>query len=254
MVLAVMIAIMAVGCGASKDEVSTIQQESAAETDSEKEDVRIESINDINIEETQTVTETETLTETDTGQNPTPETHLQTESQEETESQKTGDGSEIEESEIQSVTSDPQTEIKSNTETQQPATEGSVDYMVSVRGTAVVLQEDMRDFVSALGEPDGYSAAKSCVEAGEDKIYVYGGITIYTYVTDGADRITLIEITGSESLPSGIHIGSTKADVIAAYGSDYTEEGTELLYETDGKTLGLQMEGDTVSFMELFGR
>ena len=112
----------------------------------------------------------------------------------------------------------------------------------------------MRDFVSALGEPDGYSAAKSCVEAGEDKIYVYGGITIYTYVTDGADRITLIEITGSESLPSGIHIGSTKADVIAAYGSDYTEEGTELLYETDGKTLGLQMKGDTVSFMELFGR
>ena len=110
MVLAVMLAIMAVGCGASKDEVSTIQQESAAETDSEKEDVRIESINDINIEETQTVTETETPTETDTGQNPTPETHLQTESQEETESQKTGDGSEIEESEIQSVTSDPQTE------------------------------------------------------------------------------------------------------------------------------------------------
>ena len=226
MVLAVMLAIMAVGCGASKDEVSTIQQESAAETDSEKEDVRIESINDINIEETQTVTETETLTETDTGQNPTPETHLQTETQEETESQETGDGSEIGETEIQSVISDPQTEIKSNTETQQPATEGSVsalDYMVSVRGTAVVLQEDMRDFVSTLGEPDGYSAAKSCVEAGEDKIYVYGGITIYTYVTDGADRITLIEITGSESLPSGIHIGSTKADVIAAYGSAFTD-------------------------------
>ena len=151
MVLAVMIAIMAVGCGASKDEVPTIQQESVAETDAEKEDIRIESIN---IEETQTVTDTETLTETDTGQNPTPETHLQTETQEETESQETGDGSEIGETEIQSVISDPQTEIKSNTETQQPATEGSVsalDYMVSVRGTAVVLQEDMRDFVSALG-------------------------------------------------------------------------------------------------------
>jgi len=28
----------------------------------------------------------------------------------------------------------------------------------------------------------------------------------------------------------------------------------DFLYETDGKTLGLQMEGDTVSFMELFGR
>lgn len=252
---AAILAVMVAGCGASKDEVSTIRQESVVEADTEMEDIKIE--------ETQTNTEVgsvmQTVSRTEQDSAPETETNLPWE---ETESQKTGDTLEIEESETESETqpaanSEPQTKVQSNTETQPSAAEGSVsvsDYMVSVRGTAVVLQGDMRDFVSALGDPDGYSAAKSCVEAGEDKIYIYGGITIYTYVTNGADRITLIEITGNEALPSGIHIGSTKADVIAAYGSGYTEEGTEFLYETDGKTLGLQMEGDAVSFIELFGR
>lgn len=64
----------------------------------------------------------------------------------------------------------------------------------------------------------------------------------------------MIEVTGGEVLPSGIHIGSTKDEVIAAYGRNYTEEGSELLYELGGKTIGLQMTNDKVSFMELFGR
>ncbi|MDE7272532.1 MAG: hypothetical protein K2N95_05640 [Lachnospiraceae bacterium] len=254
LVTTVILAITVVGCGTSKNEVPTIPQESVTETDIET---------DIKLEETQTGTETEAVIQADTRNEeeaaPETETHLQTKSQkaeDELEEPKM-DKSETE-SEMQSeTTAAPKTEMQFNTETQQFATEGLVsvsDYMVSVRGTAVALQGDMRDYVPALGEPDEYSAAKSCVEAGEDKIYIYGGVTIYTYVTSGADRIAIIEITGHEALPSGIHIGSTKADVIAAYGSGYTEEGTELLYETDGKTLGLQMEGDTVSFIELFGR
>lgn len=60
-------------------------------------------------------------------------------------------------------------------------------------------------------------------------------------------------MTGGEALPSGIHIGSTKDEVIAAYGSNYTEDGTELLYQIGNKTIGLQMTNEKVSFMELFG-
>ena len=81
----------------------------------------------------------------------------------------------------------------------------------------------------------------------------YGGAVIYTYITNGADIISLIEVTGGEALPSGIHIGSTKDEVIAAYGSNYTEDGTELLYQIGNKTIGLQMTNEKVSFMELFG-
>jgi len=138
-----------------------------------------------------------------------------------------------------------------------PAAEGSVsseDYAAVVSGQIIPLGGDMRDYVGLLGGPDEYGSARSCTEAGEDKVYTYGGTMIYTYVTNGADIISLIEITGSESLPSGIHIGSTKEEVIAAYGSGYTEDGTELLYETGNKTIGLQMTDNKVSFIELFGQ
>lgn len=148
-------------------------------------------------------------------------------------------------------------ELIETVQAEAPAAEGSVaagDFAVVVKGVTIPLGSDLRDYTALLGEPDEYSAAKSCVEAGEDKVYTYGGAVIYTYITNGADIVTLIEITGSEALPSGIHIGSTRADVIAAYGSAYTEEGTELLYELGDKTIGLQLNGETVSFMELFGR
>lgn len=138
-----------------------------------------------------------------------------------------------------------------------PAAEGAVtagDYAVSIGGLRIPIGDDMRNYVGLLGEPDAYGAAKSCTEAGDDKVYTYGGTTIYTYITNGADIISLIEITGSDYLPSGIHVGSTKEEVIAAYGSAYTEEGTELLYEMGSKTIGLQMTDNKVSFIELFGQ
>lgn len=136
-----------------------------------------------------------------------------------------------------------------------PAAEGSVtdgDYAVIVKGVTIPLHGDMADYTASLGDPDDFASAKSCTEAGDDKVYTYGGTVIYTYITNGADIISLIEITGSETLVSGIHVGSTKEEVIAAYGSAYTEEGAELLYETGDRTIGLQMADNKVSFIELF--
>ena len=134
--------------------------------------------------------------------------------------------------------------------------EGSVsesDYAVIVKGVTIPVRGDMRNYMASLGDPNDFASAKSCTEAGEDKVYTYGGVVIYTYITNGADIISLIEITGSETLVSGIHIGSTKEEVIAAFGSAYTEQGSEWLYEMGNKTIGLEMSGDKVSFIELFG-
>lgn len=134
--------------------------------------------------------------------------------------------------------------------------EGSVsesDFAIIVKGVTIPLRGDMRNYTASLGDPDDFASARSCTEAGEDKVYTYGGAVIYTYITNGADIISLIEITGSETLVSGIHIGSTKEEVIMAFGSAYTEEGSEWLYEMGNKTIGLEMSGDKVSFIELFG-
>ncbi len=241
------------GCGASDKPTSEITSEVVSEVTSEP------------VIETQSVQETETQTEIETSSEILSETETQTETQTETETQ-------IETQTETEKTKETETETVSQSEapseTQAPpeseaepepvaAAEGSVsegDYAVVVKGASIPLGGDMRNYVGTLGDPDEFGSAKSCTEAGEDKVYTYGGTVIYTYITNGADIISLIEVTGGEVLPSGIHIGSTKEEVIAAYGRNYTEEGSELLYELGGKTIGLQMTNDKVSFMELFGR
>ena len=136
-----------------------------------------------------------------------------------------------------------------------PAPEGSVslaDYAITVKGVSIPLKGNMQDYAALIGDPDQFSEARSCTEAGTDKVYTYGGIVIYTYITNGADIVSLIEVEGGEPLKSGIHIGSTKDEVIAAYGRGYSEEGDELLYKTGDMTIGLQMTGGKVSFMEIY--
>lgn len=228
------------GCSASgnQEEEQTIQEESSV--------VIIESTHEETQPETETeaasTEETQTITETETQ----PETETEAASMEETETESTPEA----QPETQSVPQEDEQESNA-------AAEGSVssgDFCMTVKGVTIPLGDDMRNYTALLGDPDAYGSAKSCVEEGDDKVYTYGGVVIYTYITNGMDIISIIEIEGNESLPSGIHIGSTKADVIAAYGSNYTEEGTELLYEMGGKTIGIQMNGDTVSFIELFGR
>lgn len=229
------------GCGASQESADDQIQAAQPETSGQEEIVQTQQA-----EPSQEKSQTETTVQEETM------------SQNETENQEQSIAETEPEEEQQSETETQSTEEPQPTqETQQQESQkiiSSADYAVSVKGILVPLKGDMRDYVDALGEPDGYSAARSCMESGEDKVYTYGGVVIYTYVTGGRDMISLIEITGGEALVSGIHIGSTKAEVITAYGNGYTEEGAELLYEMDGMTLGLQIDGDAVSFIELFGR
>lgn len=233
------------GCGASGEPVSAGESEPAVQVSAAvPEESAQEMAGRTEIEaEAETETKTETGTETETETETEAETKTETETKEEPKTE-----------------SQPQSELPMQAESAGetvPLAEGSVtagDYAVTIGGLMIPIGDDMRNYVGLLGDPDAYGAAKSCTEAGDDKVYTYGGTTIYTYITNGADIISLIEITGNECLPSGIHIGSTKDEVIAAYGSAYTEEGTEWLYEMGSRTIGLQMTDNKVSFIELFGQ
>lgn len=224
------------GCGASGEPVSAGESEPAVQVSAAVPEESAQEMAGRTEIEAETEAETETKTETET------ETEAETETKEEPKTE-----------------SQPQSELPMQAESAGetvPLAEGSVtagDYAVTIGGLMIPIGDDMRNYVGLLGDPDAYGAAKSCTEAGDDKVYTYGGTTIYTYITNGADIISLIEITGNEYLPSGIHIGSTKDEVIAAYGSAYTEEGTEWLYEMGSRTIGLQMTDNKVSFIELFG-
>lgn len=127
------------------------------------------------------------------------------------------------------------------------------DFQIVIGETAIEIGGDMIAYQEIIGEPDDYSAAKSCLGSGEDKTFIYGETAIYTKPIDDMDKIYLIEVTGGAKLPCGIGVGSSLEEVEAVFGACEDIEGTEYLYTLEDKTIGFDMDKNVVSFIEIFG-
>lgn len=85
---------------------------------------------------------------------------------------------------------------------------------------------DMSSILSALGEYKSYDESTSCAFDGLDKVYTYSGFSIQTYPDGDKDYVYIITLTSDlVSTPEGVSVGSTKSDVIAAYGDGYATVG-----------------------------
>lgn len=152
-----------------------------------------------------------------------------------------------EEADVPMVSEDQEQEAEVSTQNEVP--------FVEVNGVVIKIGDDLSVMVDSLGEPDDYQAAKSCIGEGDEKIYEYGGISIYTTPSGDQDLVYILELAGEEKLSSGIGLESSKQDVIDVYGENYTEDGNYMYYEYDDGsiTLGFEFEGDTVNFIEVYG-
>lgn len=106
------------------------------------------------------------------------------------------------------------------------------DLSVRIGSLTVTPKTTMDDVRAALGEPDDYAEAISCVYEGMDKTFTYGDVTFYTYPDGETDCLMEVYCTGGEvATAKGITFGATVADIEAAYGSGYTRSGRLLTYE-----------------------
>ncbi len=89
--------------------------------------------------------------------------------------------------------------------------------------------------LEALGEPEKYEEAASCYFDGMDKIFNYGSFEIRTYPKDGQDMVQDVCIMepGDKAGSSQITVGSSLADVLAAYGEEYSLVGKMYKYYYD---------------------
>ena len=105
------------------------------------------------------------------------------------------------------------------------------DLSLTVNGVAVTAKSSVEDLVAAFGEEYTYSEAISCVYEGMDKTFTYEDFSLYTYPDGSGDCLMEIYcVDGDVTTSKGITLGSTKADVEAAYGKG-TEAGSILSYE-----------------------
>ncbi|MCL2239911.1 MAG: hypothetical protein FWC07_08170, partial [Defluviitaleaceae bacterium] len=97
----------------------------------------------------------------------------------------------------------------------------SVFYFVA-QGNTIYLDADINEILAVMGEPIDTFDRPSCAFDGIDRFFLFPGVQIQTYPIAGEDRVhTLILTDDSLSTVGGIFLGSSLADLLAAYGHEY---------------------------------
>ncbi len=105
------------------------------------------------------------------------------------------------------------------------------DMAVVVNGATYHVRTDSASVLDQLGNEYEYYEVVSCVYNGYDKEFEYEGISVCTVPVDGKDIIEQFKITGGDySTVRGIKIGSTRDEVIAAYGDAFYDDGWYMTY------------------------
>ena len=125
-----------------------------------------------------------------------------------------------------------------------PAPEG---FVFPFQGITIHMDQDMAEILEQLGEPLGVFEAPSCAFDGIDRIFSFPGIQIHTYPDGDLDFVHTISLRDdSVTTMNGIYLGSSFDDVIAAYGSDYTQEFGMFTFTIGQTTLSFFIEDDMV--------
>lgn len=124
-------------------------------------------------------------------------------------------------------------------------------YVFESGGVEIAVDMDMSGILDQLGEPNSSYEQPSCAAQGIARIYTWPGFEIETYPDGDVDRIACIVLKDdSVATPEGIDLSMDKEDIIAAYGSDYEESETGMVYEKDGRKLCFILEDGGISSIE----
>ena len=126
-------------------------------------------------------------------------------------------------------------------------------YTVRYNGTVIELGKDATAILKKLGEPTSKQFVASCGEgAGDQWQYTYSSIVLFTVKNGESETVDAVALRDDlAKTGKGITVGSTEAEVIAAYGEP-TVQGQKRRYTEGSYTLELQLNDDgTVRAIEM---
>lgn len=97
-------------------------------------------------------------------------------------------------------------------------------FYYQVDGLTFTTGDNATAALEALGDPVDVFKAPSCAFEGEDTVYKYDNVEIYTYEKDGQPHISgIFLVDETANTPEGLHIGSSIEEMKTLYGEDYEE-------------------------------
>lgn len=118
------------------------------------------------------------------------------------------------------------------------ANDSAKNYYITYNGQKIEVGADAQKVISKLGKYTSEDG-EACGTDEKDVIYTLSGMEIETHVNKDGEVIRKIEILNdSQKTEKGITIGSTRDEVIKAYGKNYTEgTGGALRYEGESSAI-----------------
>ena len=125
------------------------------------------------------------------------------------------------------------------------------DFVFEYKGIRISPDMNTNEFLADLGEPLHYYEVKSCAFEGMDKIYTYTSFEISTYPNGANDLVSSIYFKDDTvTTEEGAYLGMAKSDVLALYGSNYTESAGAYVYSKGGMELHFIFDGETLASIE----
>lgn len=125
------------------------------------------------------------------------------------------------------------------------------DYVFEYKGVKIAPDMNTNEFLATLGDPLHYYEVKSCAFEGMDKIYTYTSFEISTYPNGANDLVSSIYFKDDTvTTQEGAYLGMAKSDVLALYGSNYTESAGAYVYSKGGMELHFIFDGETLASIE----
>lgn len=104
-------------------------------------------------------------------------------------------------------------------------TKEEVKYEFKSGETVISMGAEAAGILTALGKASSTFERDSCAYQGKNKVYTYKGFELCTYPVNKKDCVESVYIfDAAVSTPEGIKIGSTKKEVLAAYGNAYNAD------------------------------
>ena len=112
------------------------------------------------------------------------------------------------------------------------------NYYVTYNGQKIEIGADAKALIPTLGEYTSEDG-EACGTDEKDVIYTLSGISIETHVSGDKETVRQVKfLDDSNKTPEGITIGSSRDDVVKAYGNGYTENASGALrYEGESTAL-----------------
>jgi hypothetical protein len=122
------------------------------------------------------------------------------------------------------------------------------DLFLYIDGAPYRLGINIESVIADFGGGYKYAEARSCDYDGLDKTFIYEMAEFYTFPLSNGDMVS--EVYSDNPLAStskGIRVGSSKEEVLKAYGSDGEYDGYQLIYALEGGSLCFDLDGGAVT-------